>query len=64
MVQGLAEASALDQKTAALAYLAVLAALRMESGVAFHVQTAKQLGLRARRSSARFWWATGCQDTR
>jgi alkylhydroperoxidase/carboxymuconolactone decarboxylase family protein YurZ len=44
MVQGLAGASALDKKTAALTYLAVLAALRMESGVPFHVQIAKQLG--------------------
>jgi alkylhydroperoxidase/carboxymuconolactone decarboxylase family protein YurZ len=44
MVQGLAGASALEKKTAALAYLAVLAALRLESGVPFHVQAAKQLG--------------------
>ena len=44
MVQGLASASALDGKTAALAYLAVLAALRLESGVPFHVQQAKQRG--------------------
>lgn len=44
MVQGLASASALDRKTAALAYLAVLAALRLESGVPFHVQVAKQAG--------------------
>jgi len=44
MVQGLAGASALDKKTAALAYLAVLAALRLDSGVPFHVQVAKQLG--------------------
>ena len=44
MVQGLADASALEKKTSALAYLAVLAALRLESGVPFHVQTAKQLG--------------------
>ena len=44
MVQGLANASALDKKTAALAYLAVLAALRLESGIPFHVQAAKQLG--------------------
>jgi alkylhydroperoxidase/carboxymuconolactone decarboxylase family protein YurZ len=44
MVQGLATASALDKKTAALAYLAVLAALRLEGGIPFHVQTAKQLG--------------------
>ena len=44
MVQGLASASALDSKTAALAYLAVLAALRLESGMPFHVQQAKQRG--------------------
>ncbi len=44
MVQGLAKASALDAKTSALAYLAVLAALRMESGVPFHVQMAKKAG--------------------
>jgi len=44
MVQGLETASALDKKTSALAYLAVLAALRMESGVHFHVQAAKQAG--------------------
>jgi alkylhydroperoxidase/carboxymuconolactone decarboxylase family protein YurZ len=44
MVQGLAGASALDAKTSALAYLAVLAALRMESGVPFHVQVAKKAG--------------------
>jgi alkylhydroperoxidase/carboxymuconolactone decarboxylase family protein YurZ len=43
-VQGLASASALDAKTSALAYLAVLAALRMESGVPFHVQAAKKAG--------------------
>ena len=44
MVQGLANASALDKKTAALAYLAVLAVLQLESGVPFHVQAAKQSG--------------------
>jgi alkylhydroperoxidase/carboxymuconolactone decarboxylase family protein YurZ len=44
MVQGLAETSALEKKTSALAYLAILAALRLESGVPFHVQSAKQLG--------------------
>lgn len=44
MVQGLAKASALDQKTSTLAYLAVLAALRMESGIPFHVQMARQMG--------------------
>jgi alkylhydroperoxidase/carboxymuconolactone decarboxylase family protein YurZ len=43
-VQGLAKASALDKKTEELAYLAVLAALRLESGMPFHVQTAKQAG--------------------
>ena len=44
MVQNLAQASALDGKTGALAYLAVLAALRIESGVPFHVQAAKKAG--------------------
>lgn len=43
-VRGLAEASALDRKTQALAYLAVLAAARLESGVPFHVAQAKQAG--------------------
>lgn len=44
MVQALDQASALDHKTEELAYLAVLAALRMESGIPFHVQMAKQAG--------------------
>ena len=44
MVQALDQASALDKKTEELAYLAVLAALRMESGVPFHVVTAKAAG--------------------
>jgi alkylhydroperoxidase/carboxymuconolactone decarboxylase family protein YurZ len=44
LVQGLAGASALDKKTAALAYLAVLAALRLEGGVPFHVRAAKEAG--------------------
>ncbi len=44
MVQELSSASALDRKTSALAYLAVLAALGLESGVPFHVKAAKQLG--------------------
>jgi alkylhydroperoxidase/carboxymuconolactone decarboxylase family protein YurZ len=44
VVQGLDAASALDRKTAALAYLAVLAALRLESGVPFHVRVAKEAG--------------------
>jgi len=43
-VQGLDAASALDEKTETLAYLAVLAALRLESGVPFHVTHAKQAG--------------------
>ena len=43
-VQGLDAASALDKKTEELAYLAVLAALRLESGVPFHVQSAKRAG--------------------
>ncbi len=43
-VQGLDRACALDDKTAELAYLAVLAALRMESGVPFHVAAAKRAG--------------------
>ena len=43
-VQDLGTASALDKKTSALAYLAVLAALRMNSGIPFHVQTAKDAG--------------------
>lgn len=44
MVQGLDQASALDKKTEELAYLAVLAALRMESGIPFHVESAKRAG--------------------
>ncbi|MBM4462636.1 MAG: carboxymuconolactone decarboxylase family protein [Chloroflexi bacterium] len=43
-VQGLDDASALDKKTEHLAYLAVLAALRLEGGVPFHTQLAKQSG--------------------
>jgi alkylhydroperoxidase/carboxymuconolactone decarboxylase family protein YurZ len=43
-VQGLASASALDGKTSALAYLAVLAAMRLEGGIPFHVQAAKKAG--------------------
>jgi alkylhydroperoxidase/carboxymuconolactone decarboxylase family protein YurZ len=43
-IQGLAGASALDSKTRALAYLAVLAALRIESGVPYHVKAAKDAG--------------------
>jgi alkylhydroperoxidase/carboxymuconolactone decarboxylase family protein YurZ len=43
-VKGLDSACVLDKKTEALAYLAVLAALRLESGIPFHVQYAKQAG--------------------
>jgi alkylhydroperoxidase/carboxymuconolactone decarboxylase family protein YurZ len=43
-VQSLGAASALDERTAALAYVAVLAALRLESGVPFHAAHARQLG--------------------
>lgn len=43
-VQKLGNASKLDPKIAALAYLAVLTALRMESGIPFHVKHAKILG--------------------
>jgi AhpD family alkylhydroperoxidase len=45
MVRGLAQASALDPKTEELAYLAVLAAAGMESGLPFHVAQAKSLGV-------------------
>ncbi len=43
-VQALGNASALDEKTEELAYLAVLAALKLEGGVPFHTQLAKQKG--------------------
>jgi alkylhydroperoxidase/carboxymuconolactone decarboxylase family protein YurZ len=43
-VDGLGAASAFDAKTAHLAYVAVLAALRLESGVPFHVRLAKSAG--------------------
>jgi AhpD family alkylhydroperoxidase len=42
--EGLEAASALDPKTRHLAYLAVLAATRLESGVPFHVMLAKRAG--------------------
>jgi alkylhydroperoxidase/carboxymuconolactone decarboxylase family protein YurZ len=44
LVQSLGQASALEAKTRALAYLAVLAALERSSGIPFHVQAAKQAG--------------------
>lgn len=42
--QGLEKASALPEKTAELAYLAVLAAMHLESGLPFHVHMAKEAG--------------------
>ena len=44
VVEELDAASALDKKTGELAYLAVLASQRMESGIPFHVQLAKKAG--------------------
>lgn len=43
-VQKLDGASHLDKKTEELAYLAVLAALRMEGGIPFHTKMAKAHG--------------------
>jgi alkylhydroperoxidase/carboxymuconolactone decarboxylase family protein YurZ len=42
MVQGVAAASKLDPKTTALAYLAVLAAPGLESGIPFHAQASRE----------------------
>jgi alkylhydroperoxidase/carboxymuconolactone decarboxylase family protein YurZ len=44
MVTKASEASALDRKAGELAYIAVLAAVRMTGGLAFHVKSAKKLG--------------------
>ncbi len=43
-VSKISEASALDQKTAELAYISVLCAARMAGGLPFHVLSAKKLG--------------------
>jgi alkylhydroperoxidase/carboxymuconolactone decarboxylase family protein YurZ len=43
-VQQLSQASSLDARTRELAYLAVLAAVGLTSGVAFHAGLAKQAG--------------------
>ena len=43
-VRKLGEASRLDPKTAALVYIGILAATRLESGLAFHVAEAKARG--------------------
>lgn len=45
MVKNLVGASALDEKTSELAYLAVLAALRIVNGIPFHVKAAKLAGV-------------------
>ncbi|MFC1996042.1 carboxymuconolactone decarboxylase family protein [Chloroflexota bacterium] len=44
MVAALGQASTLDAKTGALAYVAVLAALNRVSGIPFHVIAAKEHG--------------------
>jgi alkylhydroperoxidase/carboxymuconolactone decarboxylase family protein YurZ len=44
LVKKIDTASKLDKKTEELAYLAVLAAVRLESGIAFHVKMAKSHG--------------------
>jgi alkylhydroperoxidase/carboxymuconolactone decarboxylase family protein YurZ len=44
MVMKLSQASALDKKTSELAYIAVLAAVGLESGIPFHVTMAKNQG--------------------
>lgn len=43
-VHALDSSSALDNKTKELAYIAVLAAVRLESGLPFHVKMAKSFG--------------------
>ena len=44
MVMTQSKVSALDKKTHELAYLSVLAAVRMTGGLDFHVKSAKELG--------------------
>lgn len=44
-VKGLDEAAALDKKTQEIAYVAVLAALRLESGIPFHARAAREQGV-------------------
>ncbi|WP_207653839.1 carboxymuconolactone decarboxylase family protein [Tepidibacter mesophilus] len=44
VVQKLDKVSALDKKTQTLAYISVLAATRLESGIPFHVKQAKANG--------------------
>lgn len=44
LISKLDNACKLDKKTETLAYLAVLASARLESGIPFHVKQAKHLG--------------------
>ncbi len=44
-VKKLGGVSALDEKMQSIAYLSVLAALRLEGGIPFHVKHAKSLGV-------------------
>jgi len=44
MVQKLSQANKLDQKTSALVYIGILAALDIENGIPYHVATAKKAG--------------------
>ena len=44
MVMKQSQASALDRKTHELAYISVLSAIRMRSGLNFHVKSAKDFG--------------------
>ncbi len=44
LIEGLSLASALDKKTHSLAFLSVLAVLRRENGIPYHVQLAKKSG--------------------
>ena len=44
MVMEQSKASTLDRKTHELAYISVLAAVRMTSGLDFHVKTVKEFG--------------------
>jgi alkylhydroperoxidase/carboxymuconolactone decarboxylase family protein YurZ len=44
VVSKLDSASKLDSKTEELAYIAVMASARLESGIPFHVKHAKELG--------------------
>lgn len=44
MVMQMSKESALDRKTHELSYISVLAATKMNSGINFHVKSAKELG--------------------